>query len=97
MKILVFVKESDEWSLENVTIDIEQDKKILVDLAKQALMKNGHINIEYVSKSADEYELSVSAKIVNEVNEEVIDFIMDSADFDDYMRCFVLEAKELEG
>lgn len=97
MKVLVFIKENDEWSLENVSLDIEQDKKVLVRFAKQALKERAYTNIQYTSKNEEEYDLSVFAKFVNEVDEDTISFIMNKADCDDYMLCFALDVKELGG
>lgn len=97
MKVLVFIEENNEWSLEDVSLDIEQDKKVPVRFAKQALKERGYTNIQYTSKSEDEYDLSVFAKFVNEVDEDTISFIMNKADCDDYMFCFALDVKELGG
>ena len=42
MKVLDNIKEIYECDLEDVSSDIESDKKILVGFARQAIKNNGH-------------------------------------------------------
>lgn len=93
MKLLVNIKEIDNYDLEEVSSDIENDKKILIGFAKQAIKNNGHANIEYKAKNSDDYELFVTTKFVNQIDKSVIDFFMGE---EEYRACYVLDTKELE-
>ena len=73
--------------------DIESDKKILVGFAKQAIKNNGHTNIDYESKSLDDYELFVTTLFVNDVEQSVIDFFMGE---DEFRACYILDVEELK-
>ena len=93
IKVLVNIKETDEFDLEEVSSDIESDKKILVCFAKQAIKNNGHTNIHYESKSLDDYELFVTTLFVNDVEQSVIDFFMGE---DEFRACYILDVEELK-
>lgn len=93
MKVLVNIKEIDECDLEEVSSDIESDKKILVGFAKQAIKNNGHTNIDYESKSLDDYELFVTTLFVNDVEQSVIDFFIGE---DEFRACYILDVEELK-
>lgn len=92
MKVLVNIKETDEFDLEKVSSDIESDKKILVGFAKQAIKNNGHTNIDYESKGFD-HELFVTTLFVNDVEQSVIDFFMGE---DEFRACYILDVEELK-
>ena len=93
MKVLVNIKEIDECDLEEISSDIEFDKKILVSFAKQAIKNNGYANIDYESKSSDNYELFVTTLFVKDVEQSVVDFFMGE---DEFRACYILDVEELK-
>ena len=93
MKLLVNIKEIDNYDLEEVSSDIENDKKILIGFAKQAIKNYGHANIEYESKSSDDYELFVTTLFIKDVEQSVVDFFMGE---DEFRACYILDVEELK-
>lgn len=95
MKVLVHIKSTDHYDLDDVMEDIQEDKKILFGFVREALNNNGEENIEYETQSGDYYDLFVSVKFAKEIDKEIVEFLMNAADVD-YVDYVILDSSELD-
>ncbi len=94
MKILTHILFYSSLDIEWLKMEFEEKRKTLISITKEALKNNGEKEIELIIND-DYYNFYVSSKIFENIDENLVDFLMDSED-SERTAYYIIDSKELE-
>ena len=93
MKILTHILFYSSLDIEWLRIQLEEKRKTLISITKEALKNGGEKEIELILND-DYYNFYVSSKIFKNIDESLVDFLMNSED-SERTAYYILDSKEL--